>query len=73
MDPFEKISYSVDALFGNGVSKNIPKDIDFKMSKKTGELEPYIIMVCYFLLLVQMVELQCPFTVLNVFQKIRSS
>jgi len=38
MDPFEKISHSVDALFGNGVSKNIPKDIDFKMSKKTGRI-----------------------------------
>ena len=38
MDPFEKISHSVDALFGSGVSKNIPKDIDFKMSKKTGRI-----------------------------------
>ena len=38
MNPFEKISHSVDALFGNGVSKNIPKDIDFKMSKKTGRI-----------------------------------
>ena len=38
MDPFEKISHTVDALFGNGVSKNIPKDIDFKMSKKTGRI-----------------------------------
>jgi len=38
MDRFEKISHSVDALFGNGVSKNIPKDIDFKMSKKTGRI-----------------------------------
>ena len=39
MDPFEKISHSVDALFGNGVSKNIPNDIDFKMSKKTGRIK----------------------------------
>ena len=38
MDPFEKISHSVDTLFGTGVSKNIPKDIDFKMSKKTGRI-----------------------------------
>jgi len=38
MDRFEKISHSVDTLFGNGVSKNIPKDIDFKMSKKTGRI-----------------------------------
>ena len=38
MDRFEKISHSVDALFGNGVSKNIPKDVDFKMSKKTGRI-----------------------------------
>jgi len=38
MDPFEKISHAVDTLFGTGVSKNIPKDIDFKMSKKTGRI-----------------------------------
>ena len=38
MDKFEKISQTVDALYGNGISKNIPKDVDFKFSKKTGRI-----------------------------------
>ena len=38
MDKFEKISHTVDALYGAGVSKQIPKDIDFKFSKKTGRI-----------------------------------
>ena len=38
MDKFEKISHSVDALYGTGVSKNIPADVDFKFSKKTGRI-----------------------------------
>ena len=38
MDKFEKIHHTIDALYGNGVSKNIPKDVDFKFSKKTGRI-----------------------------------
>ena len=73
MDPFEKISHSVDTLFGTGVSKNIPKDIDFKMSKKTGRIRAVYITVCCYLLQGQMVELQCRFIAQNCFQKIRNS
>ena len=38
MDKFEKISHTVDALYGIGISKKIPKDVDFRFSKKTGRI-----------------------------------
>ena len=38
MDHFLKIRHTVDALFGKGVSKFLPKDIDIIFSKKTGRI-----------------------------------
>jgi uncharacterized protein with predicted RNA binding PUA domain len=33
-----KLQYSLDALFGNGVSKYLPKDIEITFSRKTGRI-----------------------------------
>ncbi|AFS83528.1 PUA domain-containing protein [Candidatus Nitrosopumilus sediminis] len=33
-----KLQYSLDALFGNGVSKFLPKDIEMTFSRKTGRI-----------------------------------
>ena len=38
MDPTLKIKHTLDALFGQGVSRHLPKDIDFKFSKKNGRI-----------------------------------
>ena len=38
MDPLLKLKYTIDALFGNGVSRFLPKDIDFTYSKKNGRI-----------------------------------
>jgi conserved protein with predicted RNA binding PUA domain len=38
MDPTEKLHHTIDALFGNGVSKLIPKKIEFTFSKKNGRI-----------------------------------
>ena len=38
MDHILKIQYSLDALFGNGVSKYLPKDIEMTFSRKTGRI-----------------------------------
>jgi uncharacterized protein with predicted RNA binding PUA domain len=38
MDPLLKIRHTIDALFGNGVSKFVPKDVDIIFSKKTGRI-----------------------------------
>ena len=38
MDHFIKLSQTIDALFGIGVSRCIPKKIDFTLSKKTGRI-----------------------------------
>ncbi len=38
MDPTLKLKYSLDALFGNGVSKHLPKDIEMTFSRKTGRI-----------------------------------
>ncbi len=38
MEPLQKFKYSIDALFGPGVSKLIPKKIDMTFSKKTGRI-----------------------------------
>lgn len=38
MDQFLKIKHTIDALFGQGVSKSLPKDIDIIFSKKTGRI-----------------------------------
>ena len=38
MDPTLKIKHTLDALFGQGVSRHLPKNIDFKFSKKNGRI-----------------------------------
>lgn len=39
MDPLLKIRHTIDALFGKGVSKFLPKNIDIIFSKKTGRIK----------------------------------
>ena len=38
MDHILKLQYSFDALFGNGTSKLLPKDIEITFSRKTGRI-----------------------------------
>ena len=38
MDNYIKIQYSIDALFGNAVSKYLPKNLDMTFSRKTGRI-----------------------------------
>ena len=38
MDHVLKLEHTIDALFGNGVSKYLPKDIDMVFSRKTGRI-----------------------------------
>lgn len=38
MDNHLKLQYSIDALFGKGVSKNLPKNLEFVLSKKNGRI-----------------------------------
>ena len=38
MDHFLKLSHTIDALFGIGVSRYLLKKIDFTLSKKTGRI-----------------------------------
>jgi len=38
MDNILKLQYSIDALFGKGVSKQLPKDIEMTFSRKTGRI-----------------------------------
>ena len=38
MDHVEKLRHTIDALFGNGVSKCLPKNISFTYSKKNGRI-----------------------------------
>ena len=38
MDSISKIKHSIDSLFGIGVSKFFPDDVDFTFSKKTGRI-----------------------------------
>jgi conserved protein with predicted RNA binding PUA domain len=39
MDSVLKIKYTLDALFGIGVSKVLPRDIKFTYSKRTGRIQ----------------------------------
>jgi len=39
MDSVLKIKHTMDALFGIGISKYLPKDIQFTYSKKTGRIK----------------------------------
>jgi len=38
MDPTVKLRHNIDALFGQGVSKHLPKNIEISFSKKTGRI-----------------------------------
>jgi len=38
MDPAVKLRHNIDALFGQGVSKHLPKNIEISFSKKTGRI-----------------------------------
>lgn len=38
MDHTLKLQSTLDALFGNGVSKHLPKDIEMTFSRKTGRI-----------------------------------
>ena len=38
MDHIQKLENTLDALFGNGVSKYLPKDIEITFSRKTGRI-----------------------------------
>lgn len=38
MDLIEKLHHTIDALFGNGVSKFLPKKIEISYSKKNGRI-----------------------------------
>lgn len=38
MDPVLKLQHTIDALFGTGISKHLPKDIEMTFSKKTGRI-----------------------------------
>ena len=42
MDQILKLKYTLDALFGTGVSKYLPKNIDMTFSKKTGRIRTVI-------------------------------
>ncbi|HSA76830.1 MAG TPA: PUA domain-containing protein [Nitrosarchaeum sp.] len=39
MDQTLKLKHTLDALFGNGVSKYLPKNIDIVFSRKTGRIK----------------------------------
>lgn len=39
MDSGLKIRYTLDALFGLGVSRHLPKDVKFTYSKRTGRIQ----------------------------------
>jgi len=38
MDHVLKLQHTLDALFGNGVSKQLPKDLEMTFSRKTGRI-----------------------------------
>lgn len=38
MDNRMKLEYTIDALFGKGVSKNLPKNLEFVLSKKNQRI-----------------------------------
>ena len=38
MDNVQKLKHTIDALFGYGVSKALPKDIEIIISKRTGKI-----------------------------------
>ena len=38
MDNVLKLKHTIDSLFGNGVSKHLPKDLEISFSRKTGRI-----------------------------------
>ena len=38
MEPTVKLRHSIDALFGQGVSKHLPENIEIFFSKRTGRI-----------------------------------
>lgn len=38
MDPIIKLEHTIDALFGNEISMNLPKNLEMTFSRKTGRL-----------------------------------
>ena len=38
MDNMQKLKHTIDVLFGHGISKTLPKDIEIIISKKTGRI-----------------------------------
>jgi uncharacterized protein with predicted RNA binding PUA domain len=41
LNPNEKISYHIDALFGKGVSDVLPNELSFTYSRKTGRIKSF--------------------------------
>jgi uncharacterized protein with predicted RNA binding PUA domain len=41
INPFQKISYSIDFLFGLGTSSVLPQNIDIEYSRKTGKIKNF--------------------------------
>jgi len=39
LDSILKLKYTIDALFGTGVSRYLPKEIDITYSKRTGRIQ----------------------------------
>ena len=38
MDPIEKLRCTIDALFGSGVSRYLPRNVEMTFSKRTGRI-----------------------------------
>jgi len=38
VDPILKLKHTIDALFGVGISRHLPKQIEFFFSKRTGRI-----------------------------------
>ena len=38
MDSIQKLNHTIDAIFGKGISKNLPKKIEITFSKKNGRI-----------------------------------
>lgn len=41
INPFEKVSCHLDALFGQGVSRSLPADIKLEYSRRTGRIKNF--------------------------------
>ena len=50
MEPVTKLKHTIDALFGVGVSKHLPKNLDMTFSRKTGRIQQFLMRTNYFVL-----------------------